>query len=171
MVYGDPANFLDRQIMNLEPKSKFSHGGFILYHDDKEPEFVDVHFRFFISSLRRFPAVNYEWPYSLNRIKNLNQESIEKIVKWIDHHSRLNIHYDFLQGLWQIISNYLNLSKDRNPWDNKKAFHSAEFLICGLEAGGFNIPHPEGFELYSYIEQAGILEEESPWVRRRLLLE
>lgn len=161
LAYGDPDSWLDWQIMNLRPNSPFSHGALILDRGDgSDPIWCDIHFRWLVTDLRQFPAKNYAWDYSVWGIKGLSEERAQKILDYIDGCSKLNIVYDFPQIFWQYLAGKLGLDNQPNPLASPSRFQSAEFIINALAAAGYEIEHPEGMHLYSYITQSGHLELE-----------
>ncbi|MDP2726285.1 MAG: hypothetical protein Q8P59_01975 [Dehalococcoidia bacterium] len=149
LVRVDDRYWLDRQIGRLRGGQKYSHGAFIVHQGDTEPMWWDVHWRWFSSSLRAFPAKNYGWKFEVFDIEGITDLQTQKLHLWMLRQEGQWISYDIL-GAIQIFFGW-------NPPESPRSFQCFEFVTRGLLAGGLPVDfHPER-ALASDLLESGLL--------------
>jgi hypothetical protein len=136
MVPGDPRYWIDRRIMEMDGRGSYSHAAFMLTIEDRPTEWWDVHHRWLASSLRRFPASIYGYPYETWDIVCLTAADRGAIGKWLLGLAGWRMNYDFFTCVAQYLAFKAGTTYKFSPRNTPSVMRCFELIQRGLELTG-----------------------------------
>jgi len=149
LVKIDERYALDRIISDLRGGQDYSHAALILYPDDPDAQWVDVHWRWFCSDLRVIPPKNYGWAYTVHPIKDLTPERSIQILEWVEEQKGNWVFYDILGGFRILLQ--------RPSRDTPRSFTCFEFVTRALLSAGYNLEYDPEKALGSDLMASGVI--------------
>lgn len=157
LVDVDRRYLVDRVVAGLRGGQRWSHGALIVHQVGLKDEWWDMHHRWLASSLRRFPAENYAWPYSIWRVPGLGTPGAERIYHWLLEQDQTFINYDLPQCAWTFLMSWLGVQETANPWGYPRSYHCFELIARALEVGGLKLPMDPSSVLGEDLVASGLL--------------
>lgn len=149
LVPVDQNYWLDRQISNLRGGQLYSHGAILVYLDDSQVMWYDVHWRWFSSDFREIPAKNYSWTYHVFEVADCTPAKALLVHSWIQEQRTRWVNYDLFGAL------LMPFHKLRV--DSPRSFTCFEFITRALMKAGYLMEYDPEKALASDLLQSGFL--------------